>query len=114
MGDILWPATTSGLLALIVLDGLGALAAYATGKAFAESWSAMLGLVPAVLALALGIRFLHYALFQEALLSAHYYLIDLVILAAAAAYGYTLTRARQMSTQYSWAYEKNGLGWRAR
>jgi len=114
MWEILWPATASGLLALIVLDGLGAAAAYATGKAFAASWSAALGLVPAVLALALGIRFLHYALFGETLLSIHYYLVDLVILAVAAAYGHRLTRVRQMATQYSWAYEKVGLGWRAR
>jgi len=114
MGDILWPSTASGLLALIVLDGLGALAAYSTGKAFASTWSSRFGLIPAILALALGIRFLHYALFEETLLSLHYYLIDLVILGATAAYGYTLTRARQMATQYSWAYEKAGLGWRAR
>ena len=114
MGDILWPATSSGLLALIVLDGLGALAAFSTGKAFAQSWSAMLGLVPAIMALALGIRFLHFALFLETLLSLHYYAIDLAILAVFAAYGYTLTRARQMATQYSWAYQKIGLGWRAR
>ena len=97
---------------MIVLDGLGALAAYSTGRAFAMSWSSRLLLVPAVLALAAGIRFLHYALFLETLLSPHYYLVDLVILGVAAAFGYTLTRARQMATQYSWAYEKDGLGWR--
>ena len=114
MGDILWPSTASGLLALIVLDGFGALAAFSTGKAFAASWSSKFGLVPAIIALALGVRFLHFALFEEALKSIHYYAIDLIILGAAAAYGYTLTRARQMGTQYSWAYEKVGLGWRAR
>jgi hypothetical protein len=114
MGEILWPATNTGLLALIVLDGLGAAAAYSTGRAFAMSWSSRLLLIPAILALAAGIRFLHYALFLEALLSLHYYFVDFVILAVAAAFGYTLTRARQMATQYSWAYEKSGLGWRPR
>jgi hypothetical protein len=114
MGGILWPSTTTGLLALIVLDGLGAAAAFSTGRAFALSWSALLGLAPAMLALAAGIRFLHYALFQETLLSLHYYLIDLVILGVVAGLGYSLTRARQMATQYSWAYEKAGLRWRPR
>jgi hypothetical protein len=28
--------------------------------------------------------------------------------------GYQSMRARQMSTQYSWAFEKAGLNWRAR
>jgi hypothetical protein len=114
MLEILWPATNSGLLALIVLDGLGAAAAYSTGRAFALSWSAQLLLIPAILALAAGIRFLHYALFLEPLLSPHYYLVDVVILGVAAGFGYTLTRARQMATQYSWAYEKDGLRWRPR
>ena len=120
MGGIFWPDTASGFVALLVLDALGAAAAYATGRAFALSWSSLYGLVPAIVGLALGIRFLHYALFDEILLldkgslSPHYYLIDLAILAAAAAYGYGGTRAGQMATQYSWAYEKVGLGWRAR
>ena len=112
MFEVLWPATNSALLSLIVLDGLGAAAAYSTGRAFALSWSSPFALVPAILALGAGIRFLHYALFLEPLLSPHYYLVDVVILAVAAAFGYALTRARQMATQYSWAYEKDGLRWR--
>ena len=114
MDGILWPASPAAFIAFLALDGLGALAAYSTGRAFALSWSAMGGLVPAALGLTAGIRFLHYALFNEALLSLHYYAVDLVILAVAIALGYSLTRATQMATQYSWAYLKTGLGWRAR
>jgi hypothetical protein len=114
MGGWLWPATASGFIAFIVLDGLGAAASYATGRAFAASWSAVAGLVPAVLVLAAAIRFLHYALFLEPLLSLQFYLVDLVVMAVAASFGYRLTRVKQMATQYSWAYVKDGLGWRPR
>jgi hypothetical protein len=40
--------------------------------------------------------------------------VTLVILLAAALFGYQSMRTRQMSTQYSWAFEKAGLNWRAR
>jgi len=114
MGELLWPATDAGWFAFFVLAFLGGAAAWATGRAFARSWTAVAMLLPAILALAAAIRFLHYALFGEDLLTLHYYLVDFVILMAAAALGFQLTRANQMATQYSWAYLKMGLGWRPR
>jgi uncharacterized protein DUF6867 len=86
----------------------------ATGRAFARSWSPRWQIVPAMIALAAAVQWLHFALFQEDLLSLHYYLVTLVILLAAALFGYQSMRTRQMSTQYSWAFEKAGLNWRAR
>jgi hypothetical protein len=67
-----------------------------------------------MVALAAAVQFLHFALFQEELLSLHYYLVTLALLLVAAWLGYAAMRARQMATQYSWAFEKIGLRWRAR
>jgi hypothetical protein len=114
MGGWLWPDTDYGWLAFLVLTILSAMAAIATGRSFASAWSPQWLIVPAILLLAAGVQFLHFALFQEDLFSLHYYLVTLAILLAAAFFGYQSMRARQMATQYSWAFEKVGLGWRAR
>ncbi|HUO89659.1 MAG TPA: hypothetical protein VMU08_10825 [Rhizomicrobium sp.] len=114
MAGYLWADADFGLLAFIILDGLGAAAALATGRALASGWSPVWRIVPAAVALAAAVQFLHYALFQESLLSLHYYLVGLVLLLAAAWLGFAGMRARQMATQYSWAFERSGLTWRAR
>jgi hypothetical protein len=114
MDGWIWPDHDYAWLAFFVVDGLGAAAAVATGRAFARSWSPQWQIAPAMIVLAAGVQWLHFALFQEDLLSLHYYLVTLVILLAAAFFGYQSMRARQMSTQYSWAFEKSGLNWRAR
>ena len=114
MGGIIWASSDYGLLAFIVLDGLGAAAAFATGRALASGWSPMWNLAPAIIALAAAVQFLHFALFQEELLSLHYYLVTLAILLAVGWMGYSEMRARQMATQYSWAFQKAGLTWKPR
>lgn len=114
MSGLLWPGSDYALLAFIVLTGLGAAAAFATGRALASGWSPSWRIAPAMIALAAGVQFLHFALFQEELLSLHYYLVTLAILLAVAWIGYSQMRARQMATQYSWAFQKVGLTWRAR
>ena len=114
MDGWIWPDQDYAWLAFFVLGVLGIAAAVATGRAFARSWSPRWQIAPAMIALAAGVQWLHFALFQEDLLSLHYYLVTLVILLAAAFFGYQSMRARQMSTQYSWAFEKSGLNWRAR
>ena len=114
MHGLIWADTDYGWLAFFVLDILGAAAAFATGRSFAASWSPRLLVLPAMLILGAGVQFLHYALFQEDLLSLHYYLVTLIILLAAAFYAYQSTRATQMATQYSWAFQKSGLTWTAR
>ena len=114
MHGVLWADSDYGLLAFIILDGLGAAAAYATGRALANGWTPMWRVAPAMAALAAAVQFLHYALFQEALLSLHYYLVSFLLLLAVAGFGYASTRATQMATQYSWAFEKVGLTWRPR
>ena len=114
MDGWIWPDHDYAGLAFVVLIVLSAAAAVATGRGFARSWGPRWQIAPAMIALAAAVQWLHFALFQEELLSLHYYLVTLVILLAAALYGYQSTRVRQMSTQYSWAFEKAGLNWRAR
>ncbi len=86
----------------------------ATGRALASGWNPQWRIAPAAIALAAAVQFLHFALFQEELLSLHYFLVTLVLLALAAWIGYARMRSRQMATQYSWAFEQTGLTWRAR
>lgn len=98
-------------LTLVLGGGL----AFATGRAMAQTWRPLwlipLGMAP----LALAVRFLHFALFEEKLLSLHYYAVTFVILALVAFAGYRVMRAAQMTTQYSWLYGADGpIGWRAR
>jgi hypothetical protein len=114
MAGFLWVDSDFGLLAFIILSALGAAAAFATGRALASGWSPRWRIVPAAVALAAAVQFLHFALFQENLLSLHYYLVTLALLLLAAWVGYARMRARQMATQYSWAFERVGLIWRAR
>jgi hypothetical protein len=64
MSGLIWPDSDYALLAFIVITGLGALAAIASGRSFAQSWSPLWELIPAMIALAAGVQFLHYALFQ--------------------------------------------------
>jgi len=114
MGGWIWSESDYGWLAFFVLTGLGAAAATATGRAFAQSWSPRLLVLPAMIGLAAAVHFLHYALFQEDLLSLYYYLVTFVVLFVAASLGYQTRRARQMGSQYSWTFEQHGLTWRAR
>ena len=114
MAGILWADGDFGLLAFVILGVLGAAAAFASGRAMASGWSPQWRIVPAAVALAAAVQFLHFALFQENLLSLHYYLVTLALILLAAWIGYARMRARQMATQYSWAFEQVGLTWRAR
>ena len=92
---------------------LGGAAAAAAGRALALTWRPF-WMVPAYgLALAAGVRFLHYALYEEPLLSAPLFALDAGALILIAALGFRLTRARQMAARYAFAYEPAGLtGWR--
>jgi hypothetical protein len=75
--------------------------------------------------LAGALRFLHFALFDDTFFSlssaeqnrtAFVHLgVDFALLAVAAALGWRITRAGQMTTQYRWLYQKTSpLTWRAR
>jgi hypothetical protein len=110
----------------IVTILLGGGAAFMSGRALARSWKRLLRLFGYMLLLGAAVRFLHWGLFMDAthqswramqgtLISPHYYAVDTLFLIAAAALGYRLERARQMTTQYGWIYERTGLlSWRKR
>src|SRR5688500_2811037 len=96
---------------------LGGGAAFMAGRAIARSWKPFTRLVFYMLLLSLAVRFLHWGLFMDAtyqswrdvqgtLLSPYYYAVDTLVLLALAALGYRMERARQMTTQYSWIYER--------
>jgi hypothetical protein len=90
-------------------------AAFLTGQALAQGWRAAWHILPAVLLLAAADRFLRWALFAAELVAPGPLLIAAAILAAIAAAGYYLVRARKMVEQYPWLYERKGpFGWRPR
>lgn len=116
MGGILFPATPGGLWAFLGLTiGIGAAAAWATGRALAGTWQTWLK-IPAYMALvSAAIRFLHFVLAKEALLAVRGLMVDFAVLTVVAGLAYRRTRARQMTTQYGFAFRAAGpLGWRIR
>jgi hypothetical protein len=110
----LYAQTGGGLLAFGVLTGLGFLASLATGRSFATSWSPLWLIIPAMLALAAAVHFLHYALFQEDLTSVYYFGVTFLVLLLGAALGYRSKRANQMGTQYRWLFHADGMFWSER
>ena len=101
------------LVFVILTVVLGGGAAYLSGRALALKWRPIWQLVVYMVLLAGAVRFLHYALFEEVLLSMQYYLAAYVVLLGMALLGYRLTRVTQMVTQYYWLYERAGpFGWR--
>jgi hypothetical protein len=110
---IIWEVGIGEFLLVTVFLGGGA--AYLTGRAVALTWRPWAQLAVYLVALTFAVRFIHYALFAGTLLSAHYALIDLVVLAALAALGQRVTRTRQMSSQYGWLYARRGpISWTRR
>jgi hypothetical protein len=98
---------------ILVTVLMGGLAAYASGKAIAQTWRPFWHVPLYMLAVAAAVRFLHFALFEEPLASLTSYTVDFLIALAAASLGYRLARARQMTGQYGWLYRRRGpLGWR--
>ena len=94
---------------------LGGWAAWMTGKACAQTWRPYISLVVYLLALGIGVRFIHHALFDGTMLSVQYYVVDTIILLILGSLGYRHKRTSQMVTQYHWLYERTSpLGWRAK
>jgi hypothetical protein len=114
MSGIFWADTDNGLFVFLLLTVLGGAAAAASGRALAKTWSPTWFIIPYMAVLSAAVRFLHFALFQEELLSLHYFAVTFVVMVAVAWASYKSMRATQMATQYSWSFEKVGLNWRAR
>jgi hypothetical protein len=91
-----------GWVFLLVTIIMGGLAAYATGSAIAATWRPRWQLVAYGFLIAGAVRFIHHALFHEPFIAPRSYVVDLVVLIAAAAFGFQITRRRQMREQYDW------------
>jgi hypothetical protein len=86
---------------LLVTVIMGGATAYVTGRSIAETWRPMWHAIGYALITALAVRFIHFALFEEVLLSLRNYLVDCSVLILASILGYILTRRRQMLAQYA-------------
>ena len=97
----------------LVTLAMGGAASYLSGRAIAETWRPFWHVPLYMLALAVVIRFCHFALFDEPFLSLPSYIVDFACAFAAAALGFRTVRAQQMRTQYGWLFRSSGLlGWR--
>jgi hypothetical protein len=106
-------ATPASFLGLTLLLFGGA--AMASGRALARNWRPVWQIVPYALLLAIGDRFLLYALFGGELLSATGYAAAAAPVLLLCLAAHRLTLARLMVRQYPWLYEKAGpLAWRER
>ncbi|MBD8556606.1 hypothetical protein IFT84_19020 [Rhizobium sp. CFBP 8762] len=94
---------------------IGGWTAWRTGKSVAEGWQSYTTVVIYTLLLGAAIRFVHYALFGATLLTAHYYLVDTIILLLFSTASYRFYRTGQMTTKYYWLYEKaSPFSWKAK
>jgi hypothetical protein len=92
---------------------LGGGAAVMMGRNFAVNWRSPTAVIVAGVGLALGVRFLHYALFAQPLLTLPGYLLDAAVVIAMGLVGFRWRRAEQMAAQYYWLYERTGpFTWR--
>ena len=85
---------------LLVSVVMGGGTAYVSGKAVAQTWRPFWHAIWYALVLGLAVRFIHFALYQEVMLSAKNYIVDCALLLAATAAGFRVTRQRQMQDQY--------------
>jgi hypothetical protein len=82
---------------------LGGAAAFVSGRAIALSWRSIWQIPFYMALLAAFVRFLHYALFGEPLLSLTLYAADFGALSTFAVLGFFVMRRQQMHRQYKWA-----------
>ena len=85
---------------------LGGAAGWLSGRAIAITWRPFWVLVPAALALGAGVRFLHFALFDERLTSLPLVGVDAAVAFVFALVGYWMTRSRQMERQYGFLHRR--------
>lgn len=108
--------TGEGWFEIFFVTGiLGGLAAWATGRAIADTWRPYYQLVAYMLLLAAAVRFIHFALFEAELLTLPSYLADALYLTAVGSLAFRVTLAYRMATQYRWLYERTSpVTWRER
>lgn len=114
MQGLIYEEDAIGLF-LLVTVAMGGWAGWMAARGLAKGWRPFWQIVPALLAVAAAVRFIHFALFDGTLLSPHYYAVDAIVVMIVGLAGYRWTRTRQMTTQYRWLYERTSpLTWRTR
>ena len=94
---------------------LGGGCALLAGRAIASTWRNIGVAIATAFPMAAGVRFVHFALFNEKLLAPKSYLLEVLILLAVICLSFQRTRVLQMVRQYYWLYEQHGpLSWRLR
>jgi hypothetical protein len=89
--------------------------AWQAGASIAQTWRPLWTAIGAMILLGFGVRFLHFALFEEPLFEPAAHAFETICLIIVATIAWRFTRARQMTRQYYWLYELSGpLGWRLR
>lgn len=112
MQGILYEESSAWLWIAVTLV-LGGWTAWMTGRAIALAWKPARLAALAALPLALGVRFIHFALFEGSFLSVRYYLADLAVVLVVVLLAHRYTRASQMARQYRWMIERSGpFSWR--
>jgi len=101
--------TGNGWVFLLVTVVLGGSAAFMSGRAVAQTWRPYWHIPLYMAPIAATVRFFHYALFGEPLVSLQNYLVDYGVVLIAASLGFRLLRERQMAQQYHWLFRRNGL-----
>lgn len=81
---------------------LGGAASFSAGRALAKTWRPPWRALAYATLLAAAMRFLHYALFAEPLLSGWRYGLDFAVASVFAMAGFNLTRRQQMKQHYGW------------
>jgi hypothetical protein len=105
---LLYEEDSFGVFVLVTL-AMGGGAAWASGRAIAATWRPWWQIVAYMLILAGAVRFIHFALFGGTLLSLHYYVVDAAVCLFFGFFGFRVTRAGQMATQYGFLNERTGL-----
>src|SRR5215510_1210489 len=105
---LLYEEDSFGVFVLVTL-AMGGGAAWASGRAIAATWRPWWQIVAYMLILAGAVRFIHFALFDGTLLSLHYYVVDAAVCLFFGFFGFRVTRAGQMATQYGFLNERTGL-----
>ncbi len=100
---------------LLITITMGGGAAALTGRAIAAVWRPWWHVLPFMLLLAAVVRFLHFALFGDPLLSLTGYVVDTAVCLACGLIGFRLMRVSQMVTCYGWINERADVyTWRRR
>lgn len=87
---------------------IGGGAAWMAGRAIASAWRPWWHVAALTLLIGAAVRFLHFALFEEPLLSLPGYLVDAAVCVAFGLIGFRVMRVRQMVTSYDWINKRAG------